>query len=287
MQIQDRYMLSILTAKAPKASRSDKKARAAIVKDMVAKGADPALAEKIAKGVIDLYPTGEINSVMTHYHSFNAYHGAVTVEYLGGKGAPRLLSIHKQREHSDRFYNAKLAFEQAKQSFVSRYADMIEKMQVTYGEYFDISDYPPTDRIADHFQFEVQYMPVADPTAFELGQFAEDQRKELTDQLNRAVARAADKATREYVKRLREQLQHVSGQLRHGKRLHGSLLSNLTDLLDANLNVTDSPELAEVLANSKDAVNSVATALESKESIDKDIAARRAEEIDRKLAGIF
>jgi translation initiation factor 2B subunit (eIF-2B alpha/beta/delta family) len=164
---------------------------------------------------------------------------------------------------------------------------MIEKMQVTYGEYFDISDYPPTDRIADHFQFEVQYMPVADPTAFELGQFAEDQRKELTDQLNRAVARAADKATREYVKRLREQLQHVSGQLRHGKRLHGSLLSNLTDLLDANLNVTDSPELADVLANSKDAVNSVATALESKESIDKDIAARRAEEIDRKLAGIF
>jgi hypothetical protein len=280
-------MLATLTQKAPKASRSDKRAKAAIVDDMVAKGADRETAENIAKGIIDLYPTGAINSVMTNYHSFNAYHGAVTVEYLGGKGAPRLLSIHKQQEHSDRFHTAKLAFEQAKASFVGRYESMVEEMRLKWGQYFDPSDYPAPGAIANHFRMEMQYMPIADPTAFELGQFAEDQRQDLERQMSKAMERAAEKATKQYIARLREQLGHVSDQLRHGKRLHGTLLTNLQDLLGAELNVTAKPELDAVLTGTNDAANSVAAALESKEQIDRDTAAQKIESIDRKLAGIF
>ena len=130
-------------------------------------------------------------------------------------------------------------------------------------------------------------MPIADPRAFELGSFTEEQAEKLQEQLADAAERAAGKATDEYRERLRAALNHTAHQLRNGKRLHGSLLSNLRLLLKADLNVADHPELAEILENAESLEPAVEQALtDPSDQETRDKAANSAETIDRRLAGL-
>jgi len=289
MQISDRYLLTVVSNKAPKASRTKREARSAIA-DSVRNAGGKFLDDRdIGRGVIELYSKGSINQVMTNYHSFNTYHQSVTCEYIGGRGAPRLLSIHKQKEHSDRFYSAKLAFEQAMQEWVKQYADEVEKARARLGDYFDQADYPDAATIHAYWQFTCQYMPIADPSAFELGAFSKEQSDALEAQLNAAVSRAAQSATQEYRDRLTKALAHTAKQLRDGKRLHGSLLTNLQTLIQADLNVIQDKGLADILGSDdvQSAQDKVAIALRSKEQVHKDVAANEVDAVHRKLAGLF
>ena len=284
MKLSDRYMLTVVTNKSPKATRSDRKATQAIAEDVAAhggKGGD------VGRGIIELYSKGSINSVMTHYHAFNTYHQAVTCEYIGGRGAPRLLSVHRHKDHSDRFYNAKLAFEQAKSQWLKEYEIEVAKARERLGDYFNPADYPSMEAIAHCWDFSCKYMPIADPSAFELGAFSEEQAKALEQQLNDAANRAASEATAEYRQRLKKALDKVASQLRDGKRLHGSLLTNLQALVRADLNVTDDPDIDSALNDAKlVAEPAIAQALADREDHSKNAAASEAEKISRKLSGL-
>lgn len=287
MSIQDSYLLVTVTNKAPKSSRTNKQARHAIAKDVRKSGGHFADDSEIGKGVIELYSKGSINSVMTHYHAFNTYHQSVTCEYIGGRGAPRLLSILRQADHSERFHSALMAFEQAKQQWLQDYTREVDQARTRLGEYFDETDYPPASQVSDYWQFTCNYMPIAEPEAFELGAFTEDQRRNLQAELSAAVDRASNKATKEYRERLQGALAHVAKQLRDGKRLHGSLLTNLQTLSEADLNVAADPAIAEAVADIKtDVQPRVAQALADKEDSSKQHAARAADAISKKLAGL-
>jgi len=288
-KLQDRYLLVSLNSRQPAVTKKSDKAKAAAVKDMLTKGVDAVTADKIAKAQIELWPNKEISDVMTPYHSFNTYHRRVTIDYLPGKGMPKLLSIHKQQEHSDKFYALKLAHEQCKADFIGRYSKIMESIESHCGEYFDPANYPSKDAVANAFEFSVQYMPLADPSAFELGAFTVEQSTELKKQLNATVQKAADNATREYRDRLRDSVQHIASKLRGGKgtRLHGSLLTNLEELLDADLNVSADPELQTVIDSVKLDTSTIKRAIRTRCDSDKGIAANKAEAIDRKLAALF
>jgi plasmid stabilization system protein ParE len=132
-------------------------------------------------------------------------------------------------------------------------------------------------------------MPIADPSAFELGAFTEEQSEELEEQLSKATARAAENATREYRDRLRDSVQHLASKLRGGKgtRLHGSLLTNLEELLDADLNVTADPDLQQVIEDAKASTSQIERAVRTREDCYKNQAASTAEAIDKKLAALF
>lgn len=289
MKISDRYLLTVVSNKAPKASRTNVKARTAIADSVRKAGGQFADDRDIGRGVIELYSKGSINQVMTNYHSFNTYHQSVTCEYIGGRGAPRLLSIHKQKEHSDRFYSAKLAFEQSMAQWIKEYSDEVEKARARLGDYFDEADYPAPEAIKHFWQFTCQYMPIADPSAFELGQFSKEQSDALEAQLNDAVNRAAKSATQEYRDRLTKALSHTAGQLRNGKRLHGSLLTNLQTLINADLNVIQDNDLDTILTSVEvtKAQVDVGVALDSKNQVDKNMAADRIDSVNKKLAGLF
>ena len=155
--------------------------------------------------------------------------------------------------------------------------------------YFNATDYPAVADIADSFVFDVQYMPLADPSAFELGAYTEQQRKQLQSNLTDATEKAAADATREYRDRLRKALKHAAEKMRGGKgtRLHGSVLTNLQELIDAGLNVSADPELQEIVDNIAPATAAIERAVNSRDSFDKHEAASQAEKIDRKLAGIL
>jgi plasmid stabilization system protein ParE len=286
LKLTDRFLLATISFAAPKASRTISTG-SAIANDVRKTGSISATDREIGYDVLKLYSKGSMNQVMTHYHALNTYHQAVTCEYIGGRGAPRLLSIQKQKEHSDKFYAAKLAFEQAKITWLKDYADEIEKAKDRLGDYFVPADYPSPDVIGSSWAFTCQYMPIADPSAFQLGAFSEEQAKDLQKQLTAAVEKAAADATEGYCEKLRDAFKKAADQLRNGKRLHGSLLTNLQRLTNADLNVTEHAQLAAVLGEAEKVEKAIETALVSREDIDKNIAADKADSMHRKLAGIF
>ncbi len=283
--LTDKYMTVKVTHAAPKASKVNRRASDAIANDVVNHGGSGS-AQDIGKGVLNLYSPGSIRSVVTHFHSFNTYHEAVTCEYLGGRGSPKLLSIHKHKDHSNRYYESYLAWTQARDQWLREYVNEVNDARARLGEYFDENDYPHPDQIAERWQFSCIYMPIPDPSGFEMGQFIESERQELENKLQAAVDRAASKATAEYRERLQTALDHAANQLRNGKRLHGSLLTNLQDIADADLNATGNQELNIAVQEIKQAENDVGTALRTREQADRDIAAADLERINKKLAGL-
>lgn len=290
MKLSDRYLLTSVSHKAPKARKTSVRGREAMAKDARNSGASFMDSRELGGAYVELYSPGSIKSVMTHFHAFNTYHQAVTCEYIGGRGAPRLLSVHKQTDHSDKFHEAVLAWQQAKQQWIAEYAEEREKARQRLGDYFEEADYPSPEAIADYWQFRCTYMPIADPTAFELGAFSEEQREILEKQLHAASERAAREATNEYRKRLKKALSHLSHQMRHGKRLHQSLLDNVLNLADSNLNVAGDPDLdavAETIRQHEALKNYGNAAIANpKEQAVRDHTAAMAEQINRKLAGL-
>ncbi len=286
MRLEDRYLLTVIKHRAPKARRTNRRASEAIADDVRQNGGKAAEAKDIGAGIINLYSADSLRSVVTHYHSFNTYHEAVTCEYIGGRGAPKLISIRKQSEHSERFFESYVAWVQARDQWIANYADEVKKARRRLGDYFDERDYPHPEQIAEYWEFSNQYMPIANAEAFELGSFSEEQRNTLEAQLNRAVNKAAREATSEYRKRLQECLGHVANQLRHGKRLHTSLLTNLQNLADADLNAEGREDIAKAVDTIKQTEPAIERALVTRDDSDKDKAAAKIEKVASKLAGL-
>ncbi len=289
-RLSDSFMLVQLTAKQPKVTAKSEKARQAAINKMVRDGMSPEVAQRAAKAQIDLWPDGELRDVMRPKHSFDTYHRRVTIPYLrGGKGMPMLLSVKKHEQHSQRYFESRLAFQQGMAQFVSRYADTYERLQLEFGDWFEPDNYPHPDRVADSFGFKVTYLPVADPAAFELGAFTEEQADQLEKQLQREVDRAANQATREYRDRISDALSNLSAKLSGGKgtRLHGALVDNLKEILTAELNVAGNAALDQLIAESDAAVKAIERAVETREDVDKNAAADKANELNQKLKMLF
>jgi len=71
--------------------------------------------------------------------------------------------------------------------------------------------------------------------------------------------------------------------------LHGSLLTNLQTLINADLNVIQDNDLDTILTSVEvtKAQVDVGVALDSKNQVDKNMAADRIDSVNKKLAGLF
>lgn len=291
--VADRFVLINSESKFPAATKQSAKAKQAMVDDMVAKGAIRAVAEKQAHGYLTLFPDGELKALKTPYYAFDTYLRRVTIKWLGGKGAARLLSI-KQLDKMERAFNeAQLKIIPLWHDFKANYASKLERLERDGGDYFDISAYPDVNSLDYYFRFELTVQPIANPDAFDMGALSTEQAATLKQRLSDAMSQAADDATKDYAKKLVDQLQAISKGMQLEKvdgkytRFSAGSLSKLEELIEADLNVSGDSKLTSALCDVKNVVHATKQAIRSNRDSDKTSAASTAAQAASKLAGMF
>jgi hypothetical protein len=288
--VAEKFLLVKLEAAFPPASKKSAAAKQAIVDDMIAKGADPDTAEAMANGTATLFPDGELKEIKTPFYSFNTYLDRVSIRWLGGKGAPRLVSVHMLDKIESRFAEAQLVMLPLIEAFKSSYTKTLDALENRAGHYVDRSDYPTVEQLDSKFRFELSFTPIGDPRQFDLGVVSESQKERMVEAMNET----ATAVTQEYAESLRKALQSLTTQLLGGKvngkfvRFSESNVANLLELVEADLNAAGNPQLAEALSEVKHAAELAATAAIHKD--DKAIrtgAANAASKAANKLAGLF
>jgi len=289
--VAETHVLVKLEASFPPASKQSEKAKAAIVADMVAQGADRETAEAMAKGSGDLFPDGELKDIKSPYYSFNTFLERVSIRWLGGKGAPRLVSVHMLDKIEQRFTEAQLVMLPLIEAFKRDYVKTLDALENRTGHYFARSDYPTAEEIDRKFRFDLTFTPIGDPRQFDMGAVSETHKRRMVEALNEQ----AQAVTKEYAESIRSALQQLSAQLIGGKGADGkyirfseSNVSNLLELVEANLNASGDQQLAEALTDVKRAAELAANAARYKD--DKAVrtsAANAASSAANKLAGLF
>lgn len=288
--VGDRFVLVKLEAAFPAATRRDQQATDAIVADMIAKGVDRETAGKMAHSYIDLFPDGELKAIKTPFYSFNTYLDRISIRWLGGKGAPKLVSVHMIDKIEAKFAEAQLTMLPLIESFKANYGRMLDDLEARTSGYFDRSEYPTVDELDRKFKFEVNFSAIGDPSQFDMGVVSERHR----EQMAKAMQETAKAVTKEYADSVREALKQLSTQLLGGKvdgkfvRFSESNVSNLMDLIEADLNASGNPELAEALADAKRAaVLAENAAVHKNDKAIRNSAANAASKAANKLAGLF
>lgn len=288
--VAEKFVLVKLEAAFPPATRKSSRAHADIVAQMVANGADKATAEKMAKASMDLYPDGELKAIKTPFYSFTTWLDRVTIRWLGGKGSPKLISVHMLDKAEQKFAESQLVKLPLESDFVAKHDRIVESLCNRAGHYLDPSDYPASDQLQHMFKYELTFTPIGDPSQFDMGVIPENQRQRMVDALNET----AEAVTKEYADSLRVALQSLSQQLIGGKvdgkftRFSENNVTNLLDMVAANLNASGNAELAEALDDVKHAAEMAATAAVHKDNkATRTSAANAASRAANKLAGLF
>lgn len=288
--VAEKFVLVKLEAAFPPASKSSEKAKQAIVDDMMAQGADRETAEAMAVGTATLFPDGELKAIKTPFYSFNTYLERVSIRWLGGKGAPRLVSVHMLDKIESRFAESQLVMLPLINAFKSGYVKTLDALENRSGHYLSRSDYPTVEQLDRKFKFDLTFTPIGDPKHFDLGVVSEDQKQRMTEAMNET----ATAVTRDYAESLRTALQSLSQQLLGGKvndkfvRFSDSNVANLLELVEADLNASGHEGLAAALTEVKQAAKLAADAAVHKDNqAVRTTAANAASNAANKLAGLF
>ena len=287
----DKYVIVSLSSKFPPATKQSEKAKRAMVADMVSKGALPELAEQQAHGYMTLFPDGTLKAIKTPFYAFDTLMRRMTIAWLGS--GTRLLAIGQLDTLEQRFAAAQLKILPLWADFKASYSAKIAELERDGGQYFDRSAYPDPESLDHYFKFELTITPIADPNAFDMGCLSQNQADALKDRLQEAMRQAAADATREYAKKLADQLAKITKGMAIEKvdgkhtRFAASTLDNLKDLLAADLNIADDPALEAALSGCHRAVRETENAVKSQRESDKQFAAATAAQAASKLAGLF
>jgi len=291
--VGDKYVLISLESKFPPATKQSAKAKQAMVDDMVSKGATREMAESQAHGYLGLFPDGELKAIKTPYYAFDTYLRRVTIKWVGGKGAARLLSITQLDTLERKFNAASLKILPLWQEFKSTYVAKLKRLEQNGGQYFDLSAYPDINSLDNYFRFDLTVQPIADPSSFDMGGLSQEQADTLKQRLSDAMAVAGKEATEDYARKLIEQLNTISKGMATGKvdgkhtRFSSSNLDKLKELIAADLNVTDDHNLNMAIFDVKDAIRDTERAIKGQRESDKNSAASTAAQAASKLAGLF
>ena len=127
--VGDKYVLVNLESAFPPAVKKSEKARDAIIADMIANGCDPETADKQAKASVELYPDGELKAIKTPFYSFSTWLDRVTIRWLGGRGAGKLLSVHMLDKAEQKFAETQLKIIPLWQHFATNFPHLLTRLE--------------------------------------------------------------------------------------------------------------------------------------------------------------
>jgi hypothetical protein len=163
----------------------------------------------------------------------------------------RLLPVAQWDAFTDQLRARIASFNSLVDQFCSQYETHRDRAQLQLGALANPKDYPPLSTVRTKFYINVNYTPLPDSRDFRLDDMPEEAMSELRANADLRVAEAVSEARNDLYRRLSERLEHIVKRMtevsakKEGNRIHGSLLSNLSELcqLIPALNVTKDQEL--------------------------------------------
>jgi hypothetical protein len=163
----------------------------------------------------------------------------------------RLLPVAQWDAFTDQLRARIASFNSLVDQFCAQYESHRDRAQLQLGTLADPKDYPPLSTVRTKFYINVNYTPLPNSRDFRLDDMPEEAMSELRANADLRVAEAVNEARNDLYRRLTERLEHIVKRMtevsakKEGNRIHGSLLSNLSELcqLIPALNVTKDQEL--------------------------------------------
>lgn len=187
-----------------------------------------------------------LKAIQTVVSSARTFHNEQTLPW--GERGERLLPSRNYSHYSQRMRAYKQAFDEAVQSFVANYPNVIMEARWALGGLFQPEDYPPESEIRNKFAFESQIspVPVSDDFRVSLGR---DEVETIKADIQKRLEASHAIATRDLWKRLYDVVSHMVERLSDPEAVfRDSLVGNivkLTELLP-RLNLNDDPGLEQM-----------------------------------------
>lgn len=235
-----RAMLVELTIRQWTARKHDRKVTREVDQNHSARNGGRYNKQLIAKDALD--------PIAKKANAIRMFHYAYTLPW--GNNGQRLLPAVRFMEYRGKLAKHRNEFNRLVDSFMASYPQLVSDARTRLGTLYDPSEYPPASDVRLSFGVEFDIFPV--PTAGDFRvEVADEERAELTAQIEQATAERQNNATRACYMRVRDVLQRMKNQCVEGKtRITDSLAEDARDLagmLD-DLNIAGDPELTRLAA---------------------------------------
>jgi hypothetical protein len=160
----------------------------------------------------------------------------------------RLLPSNFYFELMARMREFEAGFEQAVESFLRVYPQYIEQVRPELNGLFREEDYPSVEKLRSKFGVKLQVLPIPSGADLRVQLSAEEQAR-VSREIDASVRESLTRGTEDLWKRLREVVSHMVERLNEPQsRFHGSLITNIADLVDIlpKLNVSGDADLNRV-----------------------------------------
>jgi hypothetical protein len=238
--IQNRAMLVDLTISQWTATKHDKAVSTEVERNHAAKDAG-----RYNKRLVD---KAHMEAITNAASQLRSSHYAKTLPWTD-KGQ-RLLPSDLFMEYRQEIARLKAEFNNAVDTFVRAYPQLVQDARVRLGTMYNPDDYPSPSDIRRSFDVKLDITPVPDAADFRVD-VATEAQEEIRKQITEAVEARQINAVKDCWVRVREVLTRIADQCGKEKgRIHDSLMDNaqaLVGVLSA-LNITHDPELTAVEA---------------------------------------
>ena len=184
-----------------------------------------------------------LKDIQTAVSAARTFHMEQTLPW--GENGERLLPSRNYNDYSRRMRELKADFDQAVDTFITNYPEVIFEAKRTLGGLFRREDYPDPDEVRDKFAFRTVISPVPLADDFRVS-LASDEVSAIQKEIEERLAQSNAAATADLWKRLYEVVEHMVERLSDPDAIfRDSLIGNmvkLTELLP-KLNLYDDPRL--------------------------------------------
>ena len=202
--------------------KTDKKVTADVIRDNNASSD----AGKFVKSLLPEEACEEIRKIAGEARQWHYEHSLPWTD----EGARILPSAH-YLEYTEAMRKFRARFEIAVEAFVSRYPEFVETAKSRLNGMFKAADYPEHSAIQHKFKFKTDFLPLPSGADFRVD-VAEDEVRELRQQVDERVKEAQENAVRDLWQRLAEPIQCMVNRLSDpDAKFKDTLVGNLRDIV--------------------------------------------------------
>ena len=217
----------------------------------------------------------------------------------------RVLPAPAFMDHTEKMRGISTRFNQAVDTFVLRFEDLVGAAKLRLGTLFRLEDYPGIAQVGENlrllnaadlrarFSFATNVMPLPDANDFRV-QLGDQDKERIKRQITASVQASLSLATRELWQRLYDAVTHMADRLKAYKvtdegvehPFRDTVVTNLVKLVEVlpKLNISSDPALDRLTEEVRRALLVDVKDLRKDESV-RTQTAQAAEEIARKMAG--
>lgn len=236
MSLQEKSLLVCISLGGMPSSRIDKDTTAFVLRSQSAQ-------DEAGRWTARLWPKEALEPIRAIDSAIRAYHYSKTLPWLDdGK---RIIASRVFQEYTDHLRSLRLQREVEVRNFIHNYNNWMDRARDMRGTAFDYSEYPPREKVAKKFRFDVNAEPIPCSDDFRVSLAAPDMERIQAD-LSARLKSAEAAARRDLYARMAAPVAALLDRLADpDSRITDASLNAIHAVCDAipDLNVWDDPEI--------------------------------------------